>query len=416
MISYERAVEVILSLAQPLPRCKVALDQALGLVLAAPLRARHDSPRFRQSAMDGWAVRAADTTHASQSRPVTLRIVGSIHAGDAAPTTVSAGTAVCIMTGAPVPRGADAIVCKEDGQELDEGVRVFEPVVLGENIRNQGEEFRRGDLVLPAGTRITPPVVGALAAFGFATVSVHRRPKVAVVVTGNELTEPGKPLRRGAIYDANLSALLAGLEELGIAERRAVRCADELDALQRSVRTALQWSDVVITAGGVSVGERDLMKPVFEQLGVNTVYWRVAIKPGMPNYFGTWCGRTGQGRTSGRRVLVFGLPGNPVAALLSFHEFVKPALLRLLGLRGLPQRVFRAALQADLAKKAGRLEWIRAVAVSANGQWTVTPVGGQGSHMVGGLAQANCVIVFPQNATHLRAGQQVLVQPLDWRS
>lgn len=410
MTPFVEALAAVLAHARPLPRHRVALQDALGCVLAKPLRARFDSPRFDQSAMDGWAVRAGDTARACEAHPVVLRVGTTIRAGDPGAGCVRPGTAARIMTGAPLPAGADAVVRKEACEETANEVRFRRPAAVGENIRRQGEEFRRGDPVLPAGTGVTPAVIGALATFGYASVDVHRKPVVALVVTGNELTVPGERLRRGAIYDANTFALEAALDELGIRERTSTRAADDLAATERAVRAALRKADVVLTAGGVSVGEHDLVKGVFERLGVATVHWRVAIKPGMPNYFGTWKRKGARGRP----VLVFGLPGNPVAALLSYHQFAKPALRRMMGEQALPDRAFRAVLQGELTKKAGRLEWVRAVARPMDGTWTVTPVGGRGSHMVGGLAQANALIVFPADATHLEAGQQVTVESLEW--
>jgi molybdopterin molybdotransferase len=410
MIPFEEALNLILAHSNPLPKVRVPFERSLGNALAQPLKANTDSPLFDQSAVDGFAVRVSDVEGASEVSPVILGLAGVVRAGSPAHPKHQPGSVIKIFTGGRLPIGAEAVVMKEVCAEERGKVQIQKPVGQGENIRWRGEEYRKGDLVLPAGTRITPPVISLLATFDATTIQVYRQPKVTLLVTGDELASPGEKLRAGQIRDSNSYALTAALQDLGIEAVKVHRVKDERKPLENRLRRALVESDVVITVGGVSVGEYDLVKEVLGTLGVEAVYWRVAIKPGMPNYFGTW----GLGKTP--KAIVFGLPGNPVAALLSLHKLIQPSLMRLMGHATQDRVRLPATLLKEVRKKPGRMEWLRGVlSRDSSDQLVVTPTAGQGSHMVGGLAEANCLIEFPLESSQLEVGQQVKVELLSWR-
>ena len=423
MISYEEALARILRHARPLSSVRVRLEDALGCYLAESIRAREPVPLFDQSAMDGFGVRASDVAEARTDSPARLRVAGMVRAGDDARGMLRRGTAVRIFTGAKIPPGVQAVVVQEYCEETGGEVLVRESVPDGKNIRRKGEEIRRGARVLSAGARITPPVIGLLATLGFSTFLVHRKPRVTLLVTGNELVALGKPLRPGRIRDSNSHALAAALKDTGIQEVSVRRVKDDEALLRQALMAALQDSDFVITSGGVSVGEYDLVKDAAVSAGVRTVFWKVAVKPGMPNYFGVWKRGRGRGKGVGKaagksaalgRTLLFGLPGNPVSALVSYHQFVRLALLKMSGQRAPGRFVFPAALEKDVSKKAGRAEFVRGVVRVNNGALCVVPTDQQGSHMLSGLASANCLIHLASDATFVEHGRQVPVELLSW--
>ncbi|NUN96250.1 MAG: molybdopterin molybdotransferase MoeA [Candidatus Omnitrophica bacterium] len=408
MISLREALELIEAHAKPLPSVRLPLEAVHGKVLADPLVASQDIPLFTQSAVDGYAVFAADTVSAVEGLPIRLRISGMVRAGQYESPSQPLRGAIKIFTGGKLPRGADAVLMKEAVREEGDSILVTRPVAEGENVRYRGEEFRRGAVVFPAGARITPPVLGLLAGFGRAHVRVHRAPTVTLAVTGDELIPPGTRLRRGQIYDSNSLALSAAIQEFGLEPPTILHLRDDRDATREALGSALEDSDVLITVGGISVGDYDLVKEALSELEVKTIYWRLAIKPGMPNYFGVR-------RKFRHSHLVFGLPGNPVAALLSFHQLVKPALARLRGYRRESPVSISARLAREARKKPGRMEWVRARLREERGELVASPLEGQGSHMLGGLAEANCLIRFPLEEDRLEEGAKVEVELLSWR-
>jgi len=413
MIPFEEAISAVLSQARPLETKDVPLSEALGHALAQDALATLDMPNFSNSAMDGFGVRIREVKGASSDTPAKLKLSGTIQAGDSvAGKELSPGTAVKILTGAPVPAGTEAVVMKEYAQEQNGYVLLSRSARDGENIRFQGEEYALGDPVLRRGTNLTPPAVGLLANFGYASVTVHRKPKVTVLVTGNELVPVGEDLQPGQIYESNSHALAAALKDMGITNCLIRHAADHQESLQEAMEQALRESDMMLSAGGISVGDYDLVKEVLTDLGVETVFWRVAMKPGRPNFFGTRTMPSGDSLVSPR--LVFGLPGNPVSALVSFQLLVRPALLTMMGSRGVEPLSLKASLSGDFKKKTPRAEFVRGVVSYENDQLVVSPTRGQGSHMLGGLSQANCLICFPTDAGFIAQGQQVPIQLLDW--
>jgi molybdopterin molybdotransferase len=404
MIDFEEALRLIRSHSKPLHVEERSLDTAMHRVLARDVKAISAIPRFDASAVDGYALRAVDTEQACPDAPVRLLIQDTAPAGIGKQARLKAGHAVRIFTGAMVPPGADSIVMQEHVQAGGDGILLDHPVAQGLNIRYKGEEFRKGERILEKGCLLTPPVLGMLATLGATSVQVHAMPRVAIIVTGSELAQPGEALAPGRIYDSNSTMLNAAVRAMGLIPQRCIRVEDKPAAIRTAIRSALKRCDILITAGGVSVGDFDFVASACANEGVRLLYETVAIKPGKPNVFGT--------KDS---TLFFGLPGNPVAALLSFHLLVRPAIE---GMLGLPERhppVVSASLTADCKKKAGRVEFLRAVLVmDESGQLAVTPVRARDSHMLSGLAQANCLIRFPRDQKVLNKGDMVSVSLLQW--
>ena len=413
MIDIETARQMVLDHTTMMPVERRSISSVLGYVLAQEIVAREPIPLFDMSAMDGYAVRTEDVMTASDDVPVELPVQGMIQAGDLPKLTLQTGHTIKIFTGSPVPSGADAVVMKEYSdvpQDVNilrnkrEIILVKRSVVLGENIRPRGGEFAADDKVFPPGTRITPPVIGMLATLGYDRVDVYRKPTVALIITGNEIEPITASLELGQIRDSNSYALSAALEAIGYPPVTVALVRDIRDDMRKVFADALRTADVVISVGGVSVGDYDMVRDVWEELGARRIFWRVAMKPGKPNYFAVK-----------DRTLIFGLPGNPVSALVSFCMFVKPALNRLFGLKDEKRLLLRAQLNGDLRKTPNRLTFVRGVLTrNENGELSVTPTSGQESHMVGGLAYADCLIHFPQREVRLERGSIVDVEPLHW--
>lgn len=404
MIDFEEAQELVFCNCRKLSVTQIPVSKSLGYVLAESIRASTPLPRFDASAVDGFAVRSSDLVESSHSNETCLRLTGTLAAGDKRILKLNKGTTIRILTGAQIPAGADAVVMQEQVRIRKYIVSFSTPANAGDNIRFAGEEFKKGEIVLESGTLITPPVVAMLAIIGRQRVRVRRKPRVALIVTGNELQPPGTRLRRGKIYDSNTPALVAALQATGIDSVRTFRTHDTPRQIEQAFRKVLTDSDVVLSSGGVSVGSSDFVKDVLAELNVKSVFWRIAIKPGKPIYFGTK-----------KKVLIFGLPGNPVAAQLGFQLLIKPAILRMMGMSSVAPLTLPAILTHDLRKKAGRMEFVRGILSTDDaGQITVRPARGQDSHMVGGLAKANCLIHFPKDQERISAGSKVRISLLNW--
>ncbi len=428
--AWEKIKQVVLKEPESIPE-PVSLDNSLGRVLASPLVSQFASPRFSQSAVDGYGVSLEPLTKNEPSaKHLAWQVVREIQAGDFSAETVAAGQAVRIFTGAPIPPGVEAVIMQEDTifdtetqqlslQKLSLINQDYEhPVEKHENVRLEAEEYSAGVTLLPEKTVVTPSVLAVLASQGIETVSVYPFPKIALLSTGNELIQPGQPLAPGQIYDSNAPALTAALRGMGFpSEQIQVFSAvsDTLGATREAFQKALDWADIIISLGGVSVGAYDLVQDVYAELGVTKIFWRLAAKPGKPVYFGT---RERASSTSNPKVtqFVWGLPGNPVAAMVTFYELVRPALLARLGLGFQSSQKWQARLSRPLKKKAGRMEWVRGVLTQdeQGRHWQVSPTTGQDSHMILGLAKANALICFPTEASTLQEGDWVSVSPLDW--
>ena len=388
LVSIVEAQRLVLERVGRLPAEPVAIGEAGGRVLSEPGRAAVDLPPFDSSAMDGFALRAAD----SPGRlPVSFRIA----AGAPAPRLLEPGEAMGIATGGVVPAGADAVIPFEYVVETDNTIELAEPVPVGANIRPAGGDVRRGETVVDAGARLGPAQLGALAAAGLAHVLVARRPRACVLATGSELRQPGEPLEPGQIYEANGLLLAAQLESAGAEVERLSPVADDEDAHREALLRGLS-ADVLVTSGGVSVGPHDLVRKVEAELGVEEVFWGVAMKPGKPISFGVL-----------DRRLVFGLPGNPVSALVGFELFVRPALLALQGAADPLPRFERGRLTRALVPNAHRDELVRARLHSDGDGTVLDPLPGRESHMIARAAAADALVLVPMGERELSLGDSV---------
>ena len=403
MISYEEALAIVLKSVKVQRPISASPEESLGRVLARPVKARLRMPRYDQSAMDGIAVLVEDVAAASDTNPVRLQLIDEIPAGSSRRPGLRPGTAIKVFTGSGVPRNTGGIVMVEYCRFSDDQIEVLRAAGPGDHLRWAGEEVQRGDVILESGVRLTPPVIGVLALFGIESVKIHPAPTVGVITMGDELAAPGSKLGPAQIYDSNGPALRAALEGTGIGKIRSWRVGDRKKDLVRAFRAATRACDVVLSCGGASVGDHDHVAAAREELGIREAFSRVAIKPGKPNVFGL----------APAGVPVFSLPGNPVSALVSFHQLVRPALLKMLGQQ--PTALIESArMTVGHYKKAGRLEWLRGVLGSDDGNQTVTPVGAQGSHMLTGLARADSLIEIPADSEGIEHGDEVLVRRLCW--
>jgi molybdopterin molybdotransferase len=403
----DEAKRIVLEQAATLGTEQVALRDGIGRVLAHDLLADTALPPFDNSAMDGYAIRSADVVGATAARPVTLRLVGEVAAGQVFDQPVRRGEAVQIMTGAPLPQGADGVVMLEAARLRGGLVEVFNDVPPGMHVRRAGEDIRAGQLALSAGTRIRLAHLGLLAGLGCARVGVYRLPRVAVLATGSELVEVDEPLAPGKIRNANSLMLGAFLRRLGIEPLDLGVVVDERALIRQQLEEAAQ-SDVLLISGGVSVGEHDLVKRVLRDLGMETLFWRVNMKPGKPLLFGRL-----------RKSVVFGLPGNPISCVVCFLEFIAPFLRRMMGASGSDDGRIAAELTRPLRKKEPRAELFTAWLEADQGRLSVRPTPQQGSGMLNSLATANALIVLPEEVTQREAGDLVDVLPLwedPWRS
>ena len=385
LLSVADALAAVLARAEPLPREQVLLEAATGRILADPVASIVDLPPFPSSSMDGYAVRAADV-------PGTLRIVGRVAAGRPETRLLREGEAIEISTGGVVPGGADTVVPVERVVARPDEIEISEATVQGDNIRRQGGDVHAGDQILGAGDILTPARLAALAACGIESVMSRRRPSVAVVVTGTELRAPGEPLAPGQIYESNGIMLATALADAGARVERFGATEDSEEALALVLERALE-ADVVVTSGGVSVGPHDLVRRVEAQLGVEEVFWGVAIRPGKPLAFGV------RGRT-----LVFGLPGNPVSALVGSQLFVRPALLALQGHPD-PAPPFRpGTLAREIWPRPERDDFVRARVTWSDGGALLDPIVGQESHMIVHTTAADAIVHVPRGTEVLAPG------------
>jgi molybdopterin molybdotransferase len=468
MLSVDEAQQAVLMAVGSLPAARVSLLDSLGLVLAEDIAADMDSPPFDNSAVDGYAVVAADTARASAISPVVLRELPGVMAGGVPAETVTSGTCMRVMTGAPMPAGADAMVMREDAREADGGIAILLPAHSGDHIRRRGEAVRAGTRVLEAGVRISAAEVGMLAMAGAAEPLCVRRPRVAVFSTGDELVDPSSMPGPGQIRDSNRFSLASLVAESGAALHSMRHIPDDLDATIQMLRECAgmagerptpspspsqgegspspQWgaddftslrsvnsppsrgapslrrrglgevdrrapslrmrrlgevpslpADVIVTSGGVSVGDRDFVKPALESIG-RLDLWRVRMKPGKPVAFGRIP------RPDGGETLFFGLPGNPVSTMVTFELFVRPALWKLAGRRDLARPRISARLTEPVDHRPGRQEFIRATVVHRDGEWHAWPTGAQGSHHLGSMLNANALIVASAEEGDLAQG------------
>ena len=397
--------DYLLSCLEPLPPFRQSVQDALGLSICEEVHAGLNMPRFDNSAMDGYAVRAVDVSAATAEQPVVLPVVGEVAAGQDALHRLSPGTAIKIMTGAPLPADADAIVPYEATDRGSSDVRVHAASRVGQHVRYVGEDIQTGSLLFSAGRQLGPRDVGLLAAVGLDTVLVRPRPRVAVVSTGSELVEPGQALGNPhQIYDSNSFMLAAAARAAGAQVYRVGMVSDDPDAVLQLIADQLVRADLIISTGGVSQGDYDIIKAVLPRLGA-TDFVGVAMQPGKPQGFGL----IGDDRTP-----MIMLPGNPVSAYVSFEAFVRPAIRTLLGLTPVTRPPVYCRALHDFSSAPGRMQLARGVvSMDEEGFSTVELVGGHGSHLLGDLARANGLVVVPEDVHRVAAGEDVEVWLLD---
>jgi molybdopterin molybdotransferase len=391
----EARARILADVASAAPEETLPVARGLGRVLATDIQAPFDVPPADNSAVDGYAVRAADLVPQGRAH---LRVVADLPAGGVYEGGIGPLEALRIMTGAPLPRGTDTVVPQELSESAGDWVdlRAVEP---GANVRARGEDVRAGTVVLQAGAVLRPPDLGLVASLGFAELRVHRRPRVALLSTGDEVAEPGQPRRPGQIYDANRFSLGGMVKDAGADLIDLGIVPDVHELLRERVLAAARGSDVVLTSGGVSVGDYDLVKSVLGELG-SIDFWQVAMQPGRP---------LAVGRIAGAQF--FGLPGNPVASLLCFHLFVRPALWKLGGRTRLDPECVTATAVEPMGKKTGRREFKRGVLRFTDHGYEVSTTGPQGSGILSSMVAANCLIILEEARGDVKAGERVLVEP-----
>jgi molybdopterin molybdotransferase len=388
LLTIDEARAQVLAHVRALSSERVSTARAAGRVLTEDARALVDLPPFASSAMDGFAVRAGDV-------PATLPIVDRVAAGRPAGRALEAGEAMEISTGGAVPEGADTVVPIEVVVAHENSVEIESDVVPGENIRGRGGDVRSGEVVVPAGTRLGPAQLGALAAAGVAEATVARRPRVAVLTTGTELRAAGEPLGPGEIYESNGTTLEAQLASAGAEVERLGPVVDSEDAHREAIARGLE-ADVLITTGGVSVGPHDLVRKIERELGVEEAFWRIALRPGKPVAFGV------RGDT-----LVFGLPGNPVSSLVGFELFVRPAIEALQGLSEPGPRLLPGRLGREVRRHEARAQLLRARMRTGGDELVLEPLTGQDSHMIVRSAAADALVLVPPGEGVLAEGASV---------
>lgn len=408
LLSLEDARARMLADLAPLPAETVALEEALGRVLATAIDSQLTLPPWDNSAMDGFAVRSSDVSGASDDQPVELRVIGESAAGRSTHVEVTHGTTVRILTGAPMPVGADAVVPVEDTDapmgvaELPQRVSITATQSPGAHVRRVGGDLREGYPLLAAGTELGPAALAVAAAGGHAQLQVHRPPRIAIMATGDELAPVGQPLSADQIPDSNSVGLIAQAREVGAEVRSLGIARDDLDDVIGRLREGVEWADVIVASGGVSVGAHDVVKPAFEALG-DMELWRVAVQPGKPLAFG----RAPRPQTDGT-VLMFGLPGNPVSSFVTFELFVRPVLRRFAGHADVIGReIVRATLREPISKSPGRRAFLRVRLEHDGDVWSASLTGGQESHVLSALAAANGLAIVSEDEDSLPAGALV---------
>lgn len=404
MISVEEALNIILSEVKPLGLERVSLLESLGRVLAEAIYAAHLIPPKDNSAMDGYAVRAEDVIGASKDTPKVLRVTEDLPAGYIAKKEVKKGEAIRIMTGAPIPAGADAVVMLEDTKILKDAtgevVEVFYEVKKGENIRMAGEDVRPGDLVVKKGVVLSPGEVGMIASVGKAFINVYQRPRVSILATGDELVEVDEPLTEGKIINSNGYSLYAQVLSANCIPLNVGIARDNKKSLREKLTFALT-GDVVVSSGGVSVGDYDYVKDVLKEMGTEMRFWKVAIKPGKPLAFGIISGKP-----------TFGLPGNPVSSMIAFEEFVRPALLKMMGMENIYRKTVDAVLGEDIKKKPRRKHFIQSRIEEREGMFYAFPLKERGSGILSSMVKCQGLVCLNEDVIEAKAGDRVKVQIL----
>lgn len=399
MTPIKEAKKIVLDSVHPLDYENVSIMEAYNRVLCEDIVSDVMIPSADASAMDGYAVIASDTNGASINSPIRLRVIGEVRSGGpAAGKKITQGTAIGIMTGAMIPAGADSVIEVEYTEEEDGYVKIFDEAIRYKNCRFAGESIRKGDKVLRQGARLSSADVGILASLNYKTVKVYRQATVAIISTGDELIDVGKEVQAGQIRDSNAYSIFSEVKKINALPHYLGITKDTLQDVKEIISKALE-SDVVISTGGVSKGKYDLVKKAYADLGIEIQFENVNVKPGKPCTFGK----------KGNK-LIFGLPGNPVSALTSFIQFVRPALLSLMGAKNINQPVVNAFLEEDIKKQSGKVHLLRGLFTIRNNDFYVATTGNQKSSVLSSMSKANCLIMLSENIANIRAGEKVPIQ------
>lgn len=401
MISVEKALNLILEKIQRKGEEKVDLLTSLGRILAEDLYSTSNIPPWDNSAMDGYALRWEDIRGATKDHPSVLEVIEDLPAGYLIKTPVQAGGAVRIMTGAPLPPGTDTVVRFEDTKAEGNMVKIFEEVEKGENVRKAGEDLREGHKALAKGTRIRPPEIGLMASMGRSFVKVYQKISVAILSTGDELIDVDECPSEGKIINSNSYSLAAQVKECGGIPIQLGIAKDVKGDLEEKLKQGLS-ADIILSSGGVSMGDYDYVKDVLKDLGTDVSFWKVAMKPGQPLVFGTINGKP-----------IFGLPGNPVSAMVSFEQFVRPSILKMAGYCQIFRPILEAIISEPIEKKPGKKHFIRGYVKWDGKDLRVSFSTDQGSGVLRSMVEANCLIVLAEDKTKVQAGEKVKVQILD---
>ncbi len=402
MISVDSALETILKEIKPLGVESLDIIGSRGRVMGEDIIASRNNPPWDNSAMDGYALRSDDSRTASAEKPVSLKVIYDLPAGSVPGSAVGKGEAVRIMTGAPVPAGADAVIMVERTEANESGTVVIRSsVTAGENIRKSGEDFRAGVVVIRKGAVIRPAEISMLATVGAPFVFVHKRPRVAIVSTGDELVDINEVPAMGKITNCNGYALSALVAECGAIPLQLGIARDTRESLREKLEAAMS-ADCIISSGGVSVGDYDFVKDVLKDMGSQMIFWKVAMKPGKPLAFGVIGGKP-----------AFGLPGNPISSMVAFEQFVRPALLKMSGRSAIFRTALNARLTKDIKIKPGRTNFVRAELRIDGDGLCATPLDGQGSGIISTTVRANSYVIVPQDSAGFKKGETVRVQPFD---
>jgi molybdopterin molybdotransferase len=397
MVDAREALEIILNSVGPLEKVTISIERGLGFILAEEIVSPERIPPFDNAAMDGYAIRSEDAV----AVPAVLNLVGEIAAGAVPAGELRRGEAMSIMTGAKIPAGCDAVIQQEWTERVDDRhVRILRTAPSRHNIRPAGMDIQEGTTVLSGGCLLRPQELGVLASLGKRFVTVYRKPEISILTTGSELVESGKPLADGKVRNSNAVVLAALARQLGCPSSDLGIAPDEKITLKAMMTDGLR-SDLLLTSGGVSVGKYDLVVEALREIGGTVKFWKVNIKPGMPLLFALCGGKP-----------FFGLPGNPVSAMVTFLQFVRPALMRMMGSAQTSPFRFRARIEEEIRKGDGKRHYMRAILTDGGGAFHVRTTGPQISNMLTSLSRADCLIILPEDRDHVRPGEEVEVELL----
>ncbi len=405
MISFSAALKIILDSVEIIASENVKLTHALGRVLAEDIYSDCDIPGFDNSAMDGFAVKSSDTLGASKGNAKALEVIDEVKAGDMPKKILRRNQAIKIMTGAPIPKGADSVIMVEYTKEIKNGrkefVEIYKEVKTGENIRRKAEDIKKGELIIPKGTPLNCAHIGILASLGKPKIKAGRRPRIAILATGDELVDVGERLGPGKVRSSNTYSLYSQVIKCGCIPKNLGLAKDNPGQLEKKILRGLDC-DIILTSGGVSVGEYDLVKDVLAKIGTHIKFWQVAIRPGKPLVFGKI-----------KRALVFGLPGNPVSGIVSFEMFIWPAIIKMTGQKNDNPKEVRALLEEALDKKKGIRYFVRAKTRYKDGVYLCKSSGPQGSAMLKPMSLANSLIILEEKQGPVKKGTEVRVRFLN---